>query len=131
MPDLLQAEPTQYPLEHLLTMKPSLRHYSALAALVGLFSAASLLAASASENYENHCSKCHGADGKGQTKMGKKLNVRDMTTEQYKKEYDQGKALASIKDGIKKDGKEIKKSYASDLSEAEMKALVEYVKGLK
>ena len=41
--------------------------------------AAVLVAAPVAENWENHCAKCHGADGKGQTKAGKKLNVRDYT----------------------------------------------------
>ncbi len=29
--------------------------------------------------YEKQCAKCHGADGKGQTKMGKKYGARDYT----------------------------------------------------
>ena len=39
--------------------------------------AALVLAAPVAENWENHCAKCHGADGKGQTKVGKKLGVLD------------------------------------------------------
>ena len=112
-------------------MKPTFKHLIACGTIATAIGVSAALAASAGENYENHCSKCHGADGKGQTKMGKKLNVRDMTSEAYKKELDDAKALASLKEGIKKDGKEIKKSYASDLSEAELKALVAYVRGLK
>lgn len=112
-------------------MKPLFKHLIALGAVVSLIAAGSAIAASAADNFENHCARCHGADGKGQTKVGKKLNVRDMTTEAYKKEFDEAKALASLKEGIKKDGKEIKKSFASDLSEPEMKELLGYVKGLK
>src|SRR5438552_3953389 len=29
--------------------------------------------------YADNCTKCHGDDGKGQTKMGQKLQVRDYT----------------------------------------------------
>jgi cytochrome c6 len=112
-------------------MKPAFKHLIALTAIVTAVGVSAAFAASAAENYENHCAKCHGADGKGQTKVGKKLNVRDMTTEAYKKELDDAKAVASLKDGIKKDGKEIKKSYASELSDAELKALIAYVRGLK
>ena len=103
----------------------------ALATAAILVAAGSAFAASASENFENHCTKCHGVDGKGQTKMGKKLNVRDMTADAYKKDLDDAKALTSLKDGIKKDGKEVKKSYASELNDAELKALVAYVRALK
>ncbi len=107
------------------------KHAAVLAVTLGLVAAGSVFAASATENFENHCAKCHGADGKGQTKVGKKLNVRDMTSAKYKQEFDEGKAHASIKDGIKKDGKEIKKAFGPELSEAEIKALVAHVKTLK
>src|SRR5688500_12287701 len=35
-----------------------------------LLSATPLFAADAKANWDKHCAKCHGADGKGQTKMG-------------------------------------------------------------
>lgn len=112
-------------------MKTSVKHTIALGVVAAFAAGTAFAAASAAENYENHCAKCHGADGKGQTKMGKKLNVRDMTSAAFKQELDDAKALTSLKEGIKKDGKEIKKSYASELSEAEMKALIAYVRAFK
>ena len=112
-------------------MKTTFKHLIAFGTIATAVGVTAAVAATAAENYENHCAKCHGADGKGQTKMGKKLNVRDMTTEAYKKEFDEAKAVASLKEGIKKDGKEIKKSYASELSDADLKALIAYVRGLK
>ena len=33
--------------------------------------------AGAGEVYEKNCAKCHGADAKGQTVMGKKLHCKD------------------------------------------------------
>lgn len=112
-------------------MKSHLKQLLLLGVAAILVAAGSAFAASAAENYENQCAKCHGADGKGQTKVGKKLNLRDMTTAEYKKELDDAKALASLKEGIKKDGKEIKKSFASEFSDADLKALIGYVRGLK
>jgi cytochrome c553 len=112
-------------------MKSLLKHLIAFGTVTCAIGVGAALAASASDNYSDHCAKCHGADGKGQTKMGKKLNVRDMTTEAYKKDLDDAKALTSLKEGIKKDGKEIKKSYASELSDADIKALVAYVRAFK
>lgn len=112
-------------------MKTLAKHLVGITAVAALIAAGSALAASASDNWENHCTRCHGADGKGQTKVGKKLQVRDMTTAEYKSKLDDAKALTSLKEGIKKDGKEIKKSFASDLSDAEIKELVGYVRNLK
>jgi len=48
-------------------------------------------AADAKALYEKDCAKCHGADGKGQTKMGQKLNV---------KEYTDAKVQAGIRNEI-------------------------------
>jgi len=36
----------------------------------------SSLSADVKENWEKHCLKCHGADGKGQTKMGAKAEPK-------------------------------------------------------
>ena len=41
--------------------------------------ATSALAATAGENWENHCAKCHGTDGKAQTKLGQKMKLKDYT----------------------------------------------------
>ena len=48
-----------------------------LAALLLSAGAAIVVAAPVAENWENHCAKCHGADGSGNTKIGKKLKLKD------------------------------------------------------
>lgn len=84
-------------------------------------------AAEPSENYTKHCVSCHGKDGKSQTTMGKKISAPDLTTKSFKSE----EAFKNIKEGVKKDGKEIKKPFASKLSDDEIKSLVKYVETLK
>lgn len=112
-------------------MKSRFTLLTVLGTATALALASFAIAAPAAENFENHCAKCHGADGKGQTKVGKKLNVRDMTSAAFKKDFDDARAFKALKEGIKKDGKEVKKSFAGDLSDDEMKALVAYVKAMK
>ncbi|HVK57688.1 MAG TPA: c-type cytochrome [Candidatus Kapabacteria bacterium] len=41
--------------------------------------AVSSSAADAKANYDKHCAKCHGPDGKGQTRMGKQAGAKDYT----------------------------------------------------
>ena len=94
-------------------------------------SALSARAANAKATYEKDCAKCHGADGKGETKMGKKKGAKDYTTAKVQDELKDDAAFKAIKEGYKdKEGNEVMK--ASDgLSDDEIKALVAYMRKFK
>ena len=48
--------------------------------VAALISLSPLLAApSAAENFDRHCAKCHGKDGKGQTRLGRRSGAPDFT----------------------------------------------------
>ena len=98
----------------------------------GLLLAASfsLSAADVKENWEKNCTKCHGADGKGDTKMGKKAQVKDMTTAEYQASLKDDKAFKSIKDGIK-EGEKIVMKPSEGLSDDDIRALVAHIRGFK
>jgi mono/diheme cytochrome c family protein len=96
-----------------------------------LAAGASAKAAEAKENYEKHCAKCHGVEGKGDTKMGKKLEVIDYTDPKVQEKMKDEDMLKTIKEG-KKDGDKVRmKAYADALTEPEIKALVAYVRAFK
>jgi cytochrome c553 len=98
-----------------------------LAATVGLRASA----ADAKENYDTLCSKCHGADGKGDTKMGKKYGAKDYTDAKVQADLKDDAAIKAIKEGYKdKDGKEVMKA-AEGLSDSDIKALVAYLRAFK
>ena len=79
--------------------------------------------ADASALWKQHCASCHGADGSGSTAMGKKLGVKDYT----KGVSDSDAAMAkTISDGAGK-----MKGFKGKLSDADIKALVTYVRSLK
>ncbi len=70
-------------------------------------------AAPAAENWENHCAKCHGADGKGQTKMGKKLSLQAYTDAKVQAKLTDADMAKVIAEGVKdKAGKEKMKAYS-------------------
>lgn len=97
-----------------------------------LLAAAVSSAAPVAENWENHCAKCHGADGKGQTKAGKKLNVKDYTEAKVQAEMKDEEMLKAITDGVfEKGGKEKMKAYKDEVSAAEAKELVAYIRKFK
>jgi mono/diheme cytochrome c family protein len=94
-------------------------------------SALSASAADAKANYESNCAKCHGADGKGQTKMGQKLGVKDYTDAKVQADLKDDAAIKTIKEGLKdKDGKTLMKP-AEGMSDDDVKALVAYMRTFK
>jgi cytochrome c553 len=94
-------------------------------------SAMSAAAGDAKANYDKSCAKCHGADGKGQTKMGQKLGIKDYTDAKVQAEMKDDAAAKAIKEGLKdKEGKVLMKP-AEDLSADDIKALVAYMRAFK
>lgn len=93
--------------------------------------ALSASAADAKAIYEKDCAKCHGPDGKGDTKMGKKAGAKDYTDPKVQDAMKDGEMAKAIKEGIK-DGDTVKmKGFAETLSDDEVKALVAYVRTFK
>jgi mono/diheme cytochrome c family protein len=88
-------------------------------------------AAPAAENWESHCATCHGADGKGQTKIGKKLQLKDYTDAKVQAGMKDEEMTRAITDGLKVDGKDRKKGFKDKLTADEIKDLVAYVRKFK
>ena len=93
--------------------------------------ALSLCAADGKALYEKDCTKCHGPDGKGDTKMGKKYGAKDYTDAKVQEALKDEAAIKAIKDGYKdKEGKVVMKP-ADGLSDDDIKALVAYMRTFK
>jgi cytochrome c553 len=103
---------------------------SCLLALAFAGLALTAFGADAAANWSEHCAKCHGDDGKGQTKMGKKLSIADISDAKVQAKFTDEEAVKAMKDGVNKDGKQAMKPIEG-LNDADMKALVGYVRGLK
>ena len=81
--------------------------------------------------YDKGCAKCHGEDGKGQTKMGQKMGAKDYTDAKVQDAMTDEAAFKAIKEGFKdKDGKTLMKP-SEDLSDDDIKAIVKYMRGFK
>jgi mono/diheme cytochrome c family protein len=94
----------------------------AIAAVV-VASTSSSFAADAAATWSQNCASCHGKDGSGNTMMGKKLGIKDYTKQQS---FSDAEATNVIKNGKGK-----MKAYKDKLSDADVKALVAYVRSLK
>ena len=77
----------------------------------------------AAATWASSCASCHGKDGSGNTAMGKKLAVKDYTKDQS---FSDAEAATAIKNGKGK-----MKGFGGKLSDADVKALVSYVRTLK
>lgn len=87
--------------------------------------AAPAFAQDAATLYRTKCQMCHGSDGKGQTTMGPKLNVRDFHSPAVAKESD------SMLFDITKKGKNKMPAYNGKLTDDQIKDLVKYIRSLK
>ena len=100
---------------------------------IAILAATALTAAAADgkETFEKSCAKCHGTDGKGQTKMGQKLGAKDYTDAKVQAGLKDDEALKAVKEGLKdKDGKQLMKP-AEDLADADIKAVIAYMRTFK
>jgi cytochrome c553 len=96
-----------------------------------LGAALSAAAADAKAIYDKNCAKCHGAEGKGDTKMGKKLGCKDYSDAKVQAEMKDEAATKAIKEGVNdKDGKILMKP-AEGLSDGDVKDLVAYIRSFK
>ena len=88
-------------------------------------------AGDAQQNWDKNCAACHGKDGKGQTTVGKKLEIKDFTDAKAQASFTDAQATKAIKEGITKDGQLKMKAFGDKLSDDEIKALVAQVRSLK
>jgi mono/diheme cytochrome c family protein/thioredoxin-like negative regulator of GroEL len=72
--------------------------------------------------YEDDCAKCHGDFGTGNTKMGKKLGVRNYVLVDVQNSFTDDQAFQAIKEGLVIEGKTVMKPF--ELSDQDIKAVV-------
>jgi mono/diheme cytochrome c family protein len=91
----------------------------------------SMRAADVKENWEKNCQKCHGPDGKGQTKMGRQSGVKDYTDPKVQEELKDENAVKIIKEGIVEKDKKKMDPYKDKFTDEEIKALIAYIRAFK
>jgi cytochrome c6 len=112
--------------------------YSCLASLLITFSLTTTPSAnvvnatsqrSAKLLYRQQCSKCHGPDGRALTSKGKFSHARDLADAKWQDEVTDERIFNSIMNGRSVRGN--MPSFGDRFSEAEINALVKFVRDLK
>ena len=85
----------------------------------------------AQAQYAKFCTICHGADGRGDTKLGKANKARDYTDPKVKASLKDDAMFKAIKEGLTVGDKKPMPAYADKLSDDEIKALMAYMKTFK
>jgi mono/diheme cytochrome c family protein len=75
--------------------------------------------------YKAKCASCHGADGKGETTMGKTLKVKDLASPEIQNQHD-----SELKT-LLENGKGKMPAYKSKLTDEQIESLVQYIRVLK
>ncbi|SDS43569.1 cytochrome c [Opitutus sp. GAS368] len=97
------------------------------------FAGAALTAygADAGTNWTESCAKCHGADGKGDTKMGRKLSIADLTDPKTQAKFTNEEAFKSIKSGRTDENGKTTMKAVEGLTDEDINSLVAHVRTLK
>jgi mono/diheme cytochrome c family protein len=76
------------------------------------------------EVYKAKCASCHGADGKGETPVGKSLKVRDLASSETQNQHD-----SELKTFLE-NGKGKMPAYKGKLTNEQIENLVQYIRVL-
>ena len=82
-------------------------------------------AAKGAELYKSKCAVCHGPDGKGETTMGKKLNLKDLAGPETQNLHD-----SELKTLLER-GKLKMPAFKDKLTNQQMEDLVQFIRTLK
>ena len=78
-----------------------------------------------SDTYKTKCSACHGANGAGETMLGKNLKLRSLTSPEAQKQSDEEFVTIISK------GKNRMPAYERKLSKDQIRDLVKHIRSLK
>ena len=131
VPPAEDKQPGAAGLDSQLKYEPIMKKLFMLSIAAMALATLSARAGDAKALYDQSCAKCHGADGKGDTKMGQRLGVKDYTTAAVQDALKDDVAFKSIKEGLKDADGTTKMKPADGIADDDIKALVAYMRTFK
>jgi len=104
-----------------------MKRLNALITVLGFLAALPMFAAASPDAalYKTKCASCHGADGSGQTPVGKAMKIRDLRSDEVQKQTDI--ELTKVIAG----GKGKMPAYGKQLSTDQIEGLIAFIRTLK
>jgi len=93
--------------------------------LVALLFSTYTFAETGAEIYKTRCSACHGANGAGDTMLGKNMKLRSLASPEVQQESDEDLIRITSK------GRNKMPSYERKLSKEQIEDVVKYIRSLK
>ncbi|HSH09753.1 MAG TPA: c-type cytochrome [Oceanipulchritudo sp.] len=78
--------------------------------------------------WNNQCAKCHGKDGKGQTKMGLRINAANLADPAVQEKISDERILEVMMNGAKDEKGKVVMLPAKNVTDDQLQQLVEYVR---
>lgn len=78
----------------------------------------------------DHCSRCHGEAGRGDTPLGKKLKIKDYSLKSEQAKFTDKQIVEIILKGKIENGKKVMPAYSEELSKETIESFVPYVRGM-
>ncbi len=86
-------------------------------------------AAAPADNWEKHCAGCHGADGKAQTRIGRKAGAKDLTDKANQAKISDADIFKLVKGGrVNAKGEEKMEAFGDRLTDPEITAIIQFVR---
>ena len=89
------------------------------------------IAKPAAQLYVEKCSVCHGQDGRGDTRMGRRFHAPDFTAEKFQGEAQDPDLKRAIMGGVVVDGMRRMPAWQDKLTATQIDGLVSYVRSFR
>jgi len=106
-------------------MRTMFRATLVVLAIAFVMSVSAFAADATADVFKSKCASCHGADGKGDTPAGKKMNVKDLASDDVQKQSDADLA------GVIEKGKKPMPGYEGKVTKEQIDGLVKWIRTLK
>jgi cytochrome c6 len=106
-------------------MRTMFRASLVVLAIAFAMSVSAFAADATADVFKSKCASCHGADGKGDTPAGKKMNVKDLASDDVQKQSDADLA------GVIEKGKKPMPGYEGKVTKEQIDGLVKWIRTLK